>query len=146
MGPSHHRNQRSHPRDDRHRTRTRPDATTERCTALGLAHAAECLSDLVEEASRENLSPLGFFHRILEREIERKTERRVATSLKLSGLPTGKTLEGFDWTFQPRADRSKLEMLATCAFLRARENVLFLGPPCPATHRHQLGRSVGSRQ
>jgi hypothetical protein len=103
------------------------DATTERCTAL--AHAAECLPDLVEEASRENLSPLGFFHRVLEREIERKTERRVATSLKLSGMPTGKTLEGFDWTFQPRADRSKLEMLATCAFVRARENVLFLGPP-----------------
>jgi DNA replication protein DnaC len=105
------------------------DATTERCTALGLAHAAECLPDLVEEASRENLSPLGFFHRVLERELERKTERRVATSLELSGLPTGKTLEGFDWTFQPRADRSKLEMLGTCAFVRARENVLFLGPP-----------------
>lgn len=105
------------------------DATSERCTALGLAHAAECLPDLVEEASRDNLSPLGFFHRVLERELERKTERRVATSLKLSGLPTGKTLEGFDWTFQPRADRSKLEMLATCAFVRARENVLFLGPP-----------------
>lgn len=111
------------------RTKVDLDATTERCTALGLTHAAECLGELVEEASRENLSPLGFFHRVLEREIERKSERRIATSLKLSGLPTGKTLEGFDWTFQPRADRSKLEMLATCAFVRARENVLFLGPP-----------------
>jgi DNA replication protein DnaC len=60
---------------------------------------------------------------------ERKNERRIATSLKLSGLPVGKTLEGFDWTFQPRADRQKLEMLSTCAFIRARENVLFLGPP-----------------
>jgi DNA replication protein DnaC len=69
------------------------------------------------------------FHRVLEREIERKNERRVATCLKLSGLPTGRTLEGFDWTFQPRADRSKLAMLATCASVRARENVLFLGPP-----------------
>ena len=66
---------------------------------------------------------------MLERELERKTERRVATSLKLSGLPTGKMLEGFDWTYEPRADRSKLEMLATCAFVRAHENVLFLGPP-----------------
>jgi DNA replication protein DnaC len=104
------------------------DATSERCTALGLAHAAECLPELVEEASRDNLSPLGFLHRVLERELDRKTERRVATSIKLSGMPTGKTLEGFDWTFQPGADRSKLELLATCAFVRARENVL-LGPP-----------------
>jgi DNA replication protein DnaC len=111
------------------RTKVDLDATAERCTALGLTYAAECLPELVEEASRENLSPLGFFHHVLERELERKTERRVATSLKLSGLPTGKTIEGFDWTFQPRADRTKLEMLATCAFVRARENVLFLGPP-----------------
>jgi DNA replication protein DnaC len=118
------------------------DATTERCTALGLAHAAECLSELVEEASRENLSPLGFFHRVLEREIERKTERRVATSLKLSGLPPGKTLEGFDWTFQPRADRSKLEILGTCAFVRAGENVLFLGPRGVGTLRIEVERFV----
>lgn len=111
------------------RTKLDLDATAERCTALGLLHTADALPELVEEACRENLSPLGFFHRVLEREIERKTERRVATSLKLSGLPTGKTLEGFDWTFQPRADRTKLERLATCAFVRARENVLFLGPP-----------------
>ena len=48
---------------------------------------------LVEEASREDLSPVTFFDRVLEREIERKDERRIATSLKLSGLPVGKTLD-----------------------------------------------------
>jgi DNA replication protein DnaC len=83
----------------------------------------------VEEASRDDLTPVHFLDRVLIQEIERKDERRVATSLKLSGLPTGMTLEGFDWTFQPRADRTKLEALATCAFIRATENVLFMGPP-----------------
>jgi len=53
----------------------------------------------------------------------------VDPSLKLSGLPVGKTLEGFDWTFQPRVDRAKIEALATCAYVRASENVLFMGPP-----------------
>ena len=105
------------------------DAVAERCQSLKLMHAAECLAELVEEASRDDLSPLRFFDRVLEREIERKDERRVVTSLKLSGLPVGKTFEGFDWTFQPRADRSKLEALATCAFVRQKENVLFMGPP-----------------
>jgi DNA replication protein DnaC len=105
------------------------DQVTERCAALGLAYAAECLSELVEEAARDDLPPVRFLDRVLEREIERKQERRVSTSLKLSGLPAGKTLEAFDWTFQPRADRSRLEALATCAYLRQRENVLFLGPP-----------------
>ena len=105
------------------------DAVAERCQALKLVHAAECLPELVEEASREDLSPLKFFDRVLEREIERKDERRIATSLRLSGLPVGKTFEAFDWTFQPRADRSKLELLATCGYLRQTENVLFMGPP-----------------
>ena len=41
----------------------------------------------------------------------------------------GKTFEDFDWIFQPQADRSKLEALATCAYLRQTENVLFMGPP-----------------
>ena len=105
------------------------DAVAERCQALKLMHVAECLPELVEEASREDLSPVKFFDRVLEREIERKNERRIVTSLRLSGLPVGKTFEGFDWTFQPRADRSKIEALATCAFVRQTENVLFMGPP-----------------
>jgi DNA replication protein DnaC len=105
------------------------DRLVERCTALGLLHVAESLSELIEEAARDDLTPARFLERVLEREAERKNERRIATSLKLSGLPVGRTLEGFDWTFQPRADRQKLEMLSTCAFIRARENVLFLGPP-----------------
>lgn len=111
------------------RSRVDLDAVVQKCTALGLAHAADCLPELVEEGARDNAPPLRFLDFVLEREIEWKTERRVATSLKLSGLPTGRTLEGFDWTFQPRVDRGQLETLATCAFLRQRENVLFLGPP-----------------
>lgn len=105
------------------------DTVATKCATLGLDHVAECLPELVEAAARENLAPIRFLDHVLEREIERKTERRIVTSLKLSGLPTGKTLESFDWTFQPRADRAKLEALATCAYLRERENVLFLGPP-----------------
>jgi DNA replication protein DnaC len=49
--------------------------------------------------------------------------------LKLSGLPPGKTLEDFDFAFQPRVDRRQIEALATCSYIRERTNVLFLGPP-----------------
>jgi len=105
------------------------DAVAERCLNLKLMHAAECMAELVEEASREDLTPVKFLDLVLEREIERKDERRIVTSLKLSGLPVGKTFEGFDWTFQPRTDRSKIEALATCAFVRQAENLLFMGPP-----------------
>ena len=53
----------------------------------------------------------------------------MRTSLRLSGLPPGHTLEDFDWSFQPGIDRKRIETLATCAYIREREVVLFQGPP-----------------
>ncbi len=101
----------------------------QKLTSLGLDHSAGCLPELVELATREKLAPLAFLDVVLSRQLERKDERRITTMLMLSGLPAGKTLEDFDWTFQPRADRRQLEALATCSFVREKQNVLFLGPP-----------------
>jgi DNA replication protein DnaC len=105
------------------------DPIAEKLATVGLDYPASCLPELVEEATREKLTPLAFLDQLLTRQLERKDERRVVTMLKLSGLPPGKTLEDFDWTFQPRADRRQIEALATCSYLREKTNVLFLGPP-----------------
>jgi DNA replication protein DnaC len=105
------------------------DRISEQCRALKLMHTAECVGELVEEASREELTPVSFLELVLDRELERKNERRIHTTLMLSGLPVGKTLENFDWSFQPRVERSKIESLATCAYVREAQNVLFMGPP-----------------
>ena len=105
------------------------DVVAEHCRELGLVQTAEQLPELLEEASREDLTPVRFLERLVAREYERKEERRIGMWLKMSTLPPGKTLDGFDWSFQPRADRAKVEELATCAFARRAENVLFLGPP-----------------
>ena len=45
------------------------DVTAERCEALKLVYAAQCLPELLEEASRENLSPVHFLDRVLEQEL-----------------------------------------------------------------------------
>lgn len=105
------------------------EPVAEKLTAVGLDHPAGCLPELVEEATREKLAPLAFLDLVLTRQLERKDERRVTTMLKLSGLPPGKTLEGFDWSFQPRVERRQIETLATCSYVREKTNVLFLGPP-----------------
>jgi len=105
------------------------DPLVAKLASVGLDYPASCFPELVEEATREKLTPLAFVDLLLTRQLERKDERRVVTMLKLSGLPPGKTLEDFDWTFQPRADRRPIEALATCAYLRDKSNVLFLGPP-----------------
>jgi len=105
------------------------DPVASKLATLGLDYPASCLSDLVEQCTREQLSPLSFLELVLTGELERTDERRVTTMLKLSGLPTGKTLEDFDWSFQPRVDRRQIETLATCSYIREKTNVLFLGPP-----------------
>lgn len=105
------------------------DPVATKLATLGLDYPASCLPDLVEQCTREQLSPVSFLELVLTGELERKDERRVTTMLKLSGLPSGKTLEDFDWSFQPRVDRRQIETLATCSYIREKTNVLFLGPP-----------------
>lgn len=105
------------------------DPLAAKLASVGLDYPASCLPELIEEATREKMSPVAFLEHLLTQQLERKDERRITTMLKLSGLPPGKTLEDFDWTFQPRADRRQIEALATCSYVREKTNVLFLGPP-----------------
>ncbi|MBK8057872.1 MAG: ATP-binding protein [Gemmatimonadetes bacterium] len=101
----------------------------EKLRALGLEYPAPALPELVETAARDDLSPLAFLDLLLTGHLAREDERRVATMLKLSALPPGKTLEDFDWGFQPKAGRPQIEVLSTCQYLRDNTIVLFHGPP-----------------
>jgi DNA replication protein DnaC len=96
---------------------------------LGLDFAAESLPGLLTRAVKDDLGPPALLGHLLQGELERREERRVRTSLKLSGLPTGQTLANFDFAFQPAVERSKLEALATGAWLRQKQSLLILGPP-----------------
>ena len=53
----------------------------------------------------------------------------LETALKISGLPFGKSIDEFDFAFQPKLDRNKVMSLFDLAFIDRRENILFLGPP-----------------
>jgi DNA replication protein DnaC len=111
------------------KARVELDKTQEMMNQLGLEHTAERLSELVNEAVKNNEAPHRFLDRLLSLETERREERRLKTSLRLSGLPPGQTLSNFDWSFQPGIDRKRIDTLATCAFIREHESVLFQGPP-----------------
>ena len=105
------------------------DKTREALLHLGLGHSAEVLGDRLASAVKGDLAPHRFLDELLAAEIAHRDEKRVRTSLRLSGLPTGQTLESFDWSFQPGIDRKRIETLATCSFVREHEVVLFQGPP-----------------
>jgi DNA replication protein DnaC len=105
------------------------DTTREKLVQLGLAHAAEALAEELSEAVKQNRPAHQVLERLLAREVQQRDERRIKTSLKLSGLPPGMTLGNFDFSFQPSIERRQIETLATCAFVRDQMTLLVQGPP-----------------
>lgn len=105
------------------------DRTRERFVSLGLMHAAEQLDALLSDAVRDASSPHHVLDALLEAELSVREARRVRTSLKLSGLPSGYSLADFDFAFQPSIEKSRIELLATGAWVRAAETLLIQGPP-----------------
>lgn len=105
------------------------DATKEDLSQVGLSHAAESLETRIAEAIKDEIAPHRFLDLLLKDEIDACDERRVRTSLRLSGLPTGQTLGTFDFAFQPSIERSRIETLATCGWIRQKETLLIQGPP-----------------
>lgn len=96
---------------------------------LGLWRIKETLADTLETAQSGSWGLATLLDRLLEEEIAAREERRIRNSLKLSGLPFVKTLDAFDFAFQPSVDRARLLDLASLAFLARKENILLLGPP-----------------
>ena len=54
-------------------------------------------------------------------EIEFREERRIAASMKVSGLPKGLYLETFDYMFQPSVEKNKIDFLSSCDFIRRKD-------------------------
>jgi DNA replication protein DnaC len=105
------------------------DVTRERLEQAGLQHAAVRLVELLEEAVKQKHPVHRFLDHLLEVELGEREERRIKTSLRLSGLPPGQSLGNFDFGFQPSLEKSRVETLATCSWIREHATVLIQGPP-----------------
>jgi len=100
-----------------------------RLQELGLSNAAIYLDALLEKAQRENSTYIDFLNGLLEAEVVERQRRNMEVRTKLARLPYRKTVEEFDFTFQPSIDETLRKELATMAFICRAENVIFLGPP-----------------
>lgn len=98
-------------------------------TRLGLPHLARTLAELTARADTEAMGYLDFLDLVLEEELAVRDERRFRNGLRLSKLPHHKTLDEYDFAFQPELDPRKIRDLATLAFVQAKANLALLGPP-----------------
>jgi DNA replication protein DnaC len=86
------------------------------------------LDELLARAEKENLSHLRFLDLLLGTQADARRERAVARRIRDAHFAENKTLESFNWDFNPRAfDRVQIEALATSDFIRRRTNLVLVG-------------------
>ena len=96
---------------------------------LKLAAALEVLDSVLDQVERQQLSTLEALDRLLGEEYTRRETRRVRAQLMTSRLTRVKTLESFDFSFQPSLDRNRILTLAELSFIDRCQTVHLLGPP-----------------
>jgi DNA replication protein DnaC len=95
---------------------------------LRLSGILETLEARNRQAIDAKWSYVEFLARLLEDEVERRAQKQLVLRLRRSTVNTTKTLEGFDFSFNPTLNRQQILQLASCDFIRKGHNVLVCGP------------------
>ena len=95
---------------------------------LRLSGMVHTLDVRAAQAIERQLSPTEFLALLLDDELERRGQQRLARRLTQSGCDSQKTLAHFDFSAAPGVNRTLIQDLATCTFVSRYENVLLCGP------------------
>ena len=96
---------------------------------LKLNTIAEIMDNYLEIAAKEERSIVEILDHLFEEEQRAKQARNIEFKMKLAGFPARKTLNDFDFKFQPSIDKKVIKELSTLRFLHNNENIVFLGAP-----------------
>ncbi|MCC6129240.1 MAG: ATP-binding protein [Acidobacteria bacterium] len=84
---------------------------------LRLGHVAQRLDAILSEAARGEPTYMDFLDGLLREEVDSKQRKRVQMGLTIAHFPQARTLEEFDFRFQPSVDQRLVKELATARFL-----------------------------
>jgi DNA replication protein DnaC len=96
---------------------------------LRLSGLAQSLEIRLQEAASHQLSHAEFLELILQDELLVRNERQLNRRVQAAKFRELKTLDQFDWSFNPSIHKKQVFDLARCAFIREARDVLLLGPP-----------------
>ena len=96
---------------------------------LGLKQAVEVLENILDAAANKQLPYPEMLAELLGAEVAVRRERNLAIKTRMAHLLFQRTLEQFDFAFQPSVDERLVKELANLAFVGEATNVLLLGPP-----------------
>jgi len=110
---------------------------------LRLSGVLDTLSLRLQQVESDNLGAADFLYRLLHDEVERREAKQLSLRLSRAAFEHGKSLEDFDFTFNPKVPKARLIELATGSFIDRFENVLLLGP-CGVGKSH-IAQALGHR-
>src|SRR3972149_3478166 len=96
---------------------------------LSLETIAQIFEEEALKASKSGMSYTAFLGRLVDEEIVAKTDRSINARIAKARFPMGRTLEEFDFPFQPSLSAARIRELAELGFLARAENIVFVGRP-----------------
>ncbi|HKK51316.1 MAG TPA: IS21-like element helper ATPase IstB, partial [Myxococcota bacterium] len=112
-----------------------------RLVGLKMARSLEVLDEIVAQLEQKKLSSLEALDLLLAEEFSTRESRRIKMALMTARLTQLKTLDSFDFSFQPSLDRNQILTLAQLGFIDRNEVLHFLGPP--GTGKSHLAIALG---
>jgi len=110
--------------------------------ALKLKGMIPVYKELSGRAAAGNLQYEEYLALLLEEEVKRKTDGSVKTKIVKSRLPYLKTIEEFDFSYQPGLKEKEVIRLSSLEFIEQKGNVIFLGPPGVGKTHLSVGRAM----
>ncbi len=110
---------------------------------LRMSGVLQSLDVRVRQAVEDELSHEEFLVRLLTDEVSRRDARHLDQRVRRASFESSRTLEDFDFQFNPQIPKAKIIDLATCAFIERRENVLLVGRT--GTGKSHVAQALGHR-
>jgi DNA replication protein DnaC len=104
-----------------------PDELDRALRQLRLGGMADNLTVRAQQARADALGPIDFLNLLVHDEVQRRQDRLIDRRIKSAQIRDQKTLDTFDWRFNPEIDRALIFELATGRFIEKHEDVLILG-------------------
>lgn len=110
---------------------------------LRLSGVLQTLELRTRQAADDDLSHPEFLLRLLTDEVERRDAKQLELRLRRASFEHSKSLEDFDFTFNPKIPKSRIIDLATCGFVDKRENVCLVGQT--GVGKSHIAQALGHR-